>query len=578
MAYVITQPCCNDASCIPECPVDCIRPTPDQPEFATTEMLYIDPATCIDCGSCVDACPVDAIYSEDDLPETMRRYTRINADYFLRHPLQPDITSPLPSTRSLPKGHETLRVAIVGAGPSACYAAHELLKRGNVEINVLERLPTPWGLVRAGVAPDHPKTKRITELFESIFATEAVQCYLNVTVGTHVSLAELLNHHHAVIYAVGASASRRLGIPGEELPGSHSAIEFVAWYNGHPDYADHAFDLSGKRAVIVGNGNVALDVARILTTDPAELSTTDIADYALEALRHSNIREIVILGRRTPVQASYTCSEFLALGYLPDVEIVLDESEIILDPASQAVIDDPAVEPSQLLKLRLAQEYARGEITTPRGHKRIVLRYLVSPVAYHGQSHIEAIEIARNEMLIDHGEPIARPTRRIGILDTSLVLRSIGHRGEPITDLPFDERRGVVPNEHGRVLGADHRPMVGVYVTGWIKRGARGVLGANRADAEETIEQLVADFVSGALTTPSKRRAALTDLLAKRQPDMINRAGWQAIDAAERAEGAATGRPRVKLTSINALVHAARRRGGTPHATVSAPPSGGTTE
>jgi ferredoxin--NADP+ reductase len=554
MAYVITQRCCNDASCVPECPVDCIRPTPEQPEFATTEQLYIDPDTCIDCGACVDACPVEAIFSEDDLSASLARFGEINAAYFQRHPLESNF-EPLTTPARPPKELGTLRVAIVGAGPAACYAAEELLRRADVEVEMFDRLPTPWGLVRAGVAPDHTGTKAVSNMFESAFRRETFQYHLNVEVGKHISHDELLGHHHAVIYAVGASTDRRLEVPGEDLPGSHSATEFVAWYNGHPDYADRTFDLSGERAVIVGNGNVALDVARVLTLPPDELAKTDIADHALDALRQSAIREVVVLGRRGPLQAAYTSSEFLALGYLPGVDVVIDPAELELDPESQALLDDPEVEPSARLKYELAQEYA-AKPQNP-GNRRIVLRYLASPTAVIGSDKVEAVQFAHNELISENGRLIARASGETETLPTSLVLRSIGYRGVPIPALPFDEQSGTVPNEHGRVVDAGaHVP--GVYVSGWIKRGPRGVIGSNRVDAQETVEQLLADFTTGKLTAPQGDRAGLQTLLGQRQPDRVDREGWKAIDLAERSAGKSGGRPRVKFTSREDLLKAAR--------------------
>ncbi|MGV9675332.1 FAD-dependent oxidoreductase [Nocardia sp. NPDC003482] len=554
MAYVITQRCCNDASCVPECPVDCIRPTPEQPEFATTEQLYIDPDTCIDCGACVDACPVEAIFSEDDLTASLARFREINAGYFERHPLESNF-DPLVTPARPPKELGTLRVAIVGAGPAACYAADELLRRADVEVEMFDRLPTPWGLVRAGVAPDHPGTKTVSNMFDSAFRRDTLQYHLNVEVGQHISHEELLAHHHAVIYAVGASTDRRLGVPGEELPGSHSATEFVAWYNGHPDFAERTFDLSGERAVIVGNGNVALDVARVLTLSPDELAKTDIADHALDALRQSNIREVVVLGRRGPVQAAYTSSEFLALGYLKGVDVVIDPAELELDPHSRALLDDPDAEPSLVLKYKLAQEYAAK--TPDPANKRIVFRYLASPTAVTGDGRVEALEFAHNELADEDGTLVARTTDRTETIPASLVLRSIGYRGEPVPDLPFDERAGIIPNEGGRVL-ADGEPLTGVYVAGWIKRGARGVIGSNRVDAAQTVDHLLVDFTSGHLATPSGDRAALKTLLGQRQPDLVGREGWKAIDTAERSAGKSGGRPRVKFTSREDLLKAAR--------------------
>ncbi|WP_024802058.1 FAD-dependent oxidoreductase [Nocardia sp. BMG51109] len=554
MAYVITQRCCNDASCVPECPVDCIRPTPEQPEFATTEQLYIDPDTCIDCGACVDACPVEAIFSEDDLTASLARFRDINAAYFERHPLESNF-DPLVTPARPPKELGTLRVAIVGAGPAACYAAEELLRRADVEVEMFDRLPTPWGLVRAGVAPDHSGTKAVSGMFESAFRRETLQYHLNVEVGSHISHDELLAHHHAVIYAVGASSDRSLDVPGEDLPGSHSATEFVAWYNGHPDKSDRSFDLSGERAVVVGNGNVALDVARVLTLPPDELAKTDIADHALDALRQSNIREVVVLGRRGPLQAAYTSPEFLALAHLPGVDVVIDEAELELDPESQAQLDDPDVEPSLRLKYQLAQEYAAQ--TPDPAKRRIVFRYLASPTALTGADRVEAVEFAHNELVAEDGKLAARATDRTETLPASLVLRSIGYRGQPVADLPFDDRAAVVPNEHGRVI-ADGSHLPGVYVSGWIKRGPRGVIGSNRVDATETVEQLLDDFTSGKLTVPQGDRAALKALLAQRQPDLVDREGWKAIDAAERNAGKSGGRPRVKFTTREDLLEAAR--------------------
>ncbi|WP_067825267.1 FAD-dependent oxidoreductase [Nocardia inohanensis] len=532
MAYVITQRCCNDATCIAECPVDCIRPTPDQPEFATAEMLYIDPDTCIDCGACADSCPVQAIFPEDELSASLERYREINAEYFQEHPLEPDV-NPIAADLRPPREMGPLRVAIVGAGPSACYAAQDLLARGGVEVDMFDRLPTPWGLVRAGVAPDHAGTKTVTDAFAAAFRRDNFRFHLNVEVGEHISHEELLAHHHAVIYAVGAATDKRLGIPGEDLPGSHSATEFVAWYNGHPDFADRQFDLSGERAVIVGNGNVALDIARILTADPEQLASTDIADHALEALRHSRIREVVLLGRRGPAQAAYTSPEFLALGHLPNVDVVIESADL---------------EPSVALKVRLAHEYA-GRPVNP-GNKRIVFRYLTSPTALTGDDRVEAIELSRNRLVPSDSGPVAEPTGETETLATGLVLRSIGYRGEPVPALPFDDERGIVPSDQGSVVPR-------VYVTGWIKRGARGVIGTNKVDAKETVDRIIADFIDGTLPTPLHDRDALAKLVRERRPEVVDGDGWTAIDAAERGAGRVAGRPRVKLTSTAELLRAA---------------------
>ncbi|MBA4024626.1 MAG: ferredoxin [Gordonia sp.] len=542
MTFVITQRCCKDASCIAECPVDCIRPTPGDPQFETAEMLYIDPESCIDCGACADACPVDAIFSEYDLLAPMNRYVAINEAYFELNPLDEGSGAQAPRTKGKGFGDlGILRVAIVGSGPAACYAAEELLVRGDVEIEMFDRVHAPWGLVRAGVAPDHPETKGVADMFTKLFKPDALEFYLNVEVGRDISLAELREHHHAVIYATGAASDRRLGIPGEDLPGSHAATEFVAWYNGHPDHADRTFDLTGERAVVVGNGNVALDVARILTLDPTELAKTDIADHALEALRGSTIREVVVVGRRGPVQAAYSTSEFLALGYLPGVDVVIDDAELVLDPVSQAVLERPDADVSLHLKMELAREYAGAP---PNGtNKRIVFRYLSSPTELRGDDAVESMALVRNEL---DGDLRAHPTTSTDVLETSLVLRSVGYRGEPVADLPFDSERGVIDNVHGRVAGVE-----GVYTAGWIKRGPRGVIGTNRGDSRETVAALVEDFEAGRLTAPRADRRALAALVSERQPDVIGKDRWREIDAAERSAGRPAGRPRVKFARFD---------------------------
>ncbi|MFZ2529043.1 MAG: 4Fe-4S binding protein [Rhodococcus sp. (in: high G+C Gram-positive bacteria)] len=549
MAYVITQTCCNDASCVAVCPVNCIHPTPEEREFTTTEMLHIDPKACIDCGACADACPVEAIFPEDTLTPGQARFTELNAAYYTAHPT-PDGWIPLTPTPAPPRDRGTLRVAVVGSGPAACYAAQELLERSAVEVEMFDRLPTPYGLVRAGVAPDHPGTKTVTDSFERSFRRDAFGLHLDVEIGRDLTHDDLLGHHHAVIYAVGASADRHLDIPGEDLAGSHAATEFVAWYNGHPDYADHVFDFTGSTAVIVGNGNVAIDIARILTMNVEELARTDIADHALAALRRSNVREVVLLGRRGPAQAAYSNPEFLALADLRGVDIVVDESDLDLDPASaRAAADDPAVG----LRVRLAQEYA-GTVPQP-GRKRIVFRYLTAPVELLGDDRVDGVRLVRNELIetVD-GTITPRPVGGHEDLPAQLVLRSIGYRGVPMPGVPFDEGRGVIPNIGGRVED-------GVYVTGWIKRGPSGVIGTNKACAKETVAALLADFDAGKLGAPRRDRRDLLRMLASRRPNRVDLRGWRAIDDAERDAGRADGRPRVKITDRERLVEIGARRG-----------------
>jgi len=553
MAYVITQRCCNDASCVSECPVDCIRPRPDDPEFTSAEMLYIDPDTCIDCGACFEACPVGAIYAEEDLPEHLTRYTQLNADWFARNPIDGDILMPTALNR-LPADLGTLRVAIIGTGPAACYAAEHLLAAGNVEVEMFDRLPTPWGLVRHGVAPDHGQTRAVADMFAAATKRDAVQMHLNVTVGEHISQAELFDSCHAVIYAVGASTDRALGIPGEDLPGSHAGTDFVGWYNGHPDYADRVFDLSGERAVVIGNGNVALDIARVLTADPEDLARTDIADHALAALRESRIREVVVMGRRGPAQGAYTSPEFLALAHLSGVDVIIDPADLTDGPGVSASEDDAAAQ----LKLTLAREYA--DATPTPGNRRIRFAYRGAPTAVIGDERAEGLEYAHTRLEETPDGVVAHPTEQRATLDATLVLRAVGYRGVPVADVPFDSARGTVPNAAGRVLDAPGgTPVTGLYVTGWIKRGARGVIGSNRVDSTETVQALLDDFRAGRLGTPPADRAVLTALVRQRQPDVVDRTAWQAIDRAERAAGAAAGRPRVKLCGVEDLLATARR-------------------
>jgi ferredoxin--NADP+ reductase len=544
VAYVITQNCCKDASCVPVCPVDCIRPAGGPGEFTDAEMLYIDPATCIDCGACLEECPVDAIYYDEDLPEELDRFRDINAAYFERHPLQPDI-GPTPGDHG-PVEPGSLRVAVVGAGPAACYAASELMRVGAVEVDLFERLPTPYGLIRAGVAPDHPHTKSVVDIFEHAFTSSRFGCHLNVEVGRDISHEDLLAHHHAVIYAVGASRSRELGIRGEQLAGNYAAADFVAWYNGHPDHAGDVFNLSGERAVIVGNGNVALDVARVLLLGADELATTDIAEHALQALAHSKIREVVILGRRRPREAAYSVGEFLALGHLPGIDVVVQSDDLQPHP-------DDDVE--TVLKLDIAREFAQR--TPDPGNKRIVFRFLTSPADVVGDGHVTGLRVVHNSVdgsgRLVPGDPAAGTE----LIETPLVLRSIGYTGSAIGGLPFDPATGAVPNENGRVLGQDGQPLPGVYVTGWIKRGPRGVIGTNRTCAEQTVARLWEDFDAGTLAREVADRAALQKLLVDRGAEPVDWRGWRAIDTAERKRGADASRPRVKFVDIADMLAAA---------------------
>ncbi|MEU8761448.1 FAD-dependent oxidoreductase [Streptomyces sp. NPDC048659] len=545
MTYAITQTCCNDATCIAVCPVNCIHPTPDEPDFGRTEMLYIDPRSCIDCGACADACPVDAIFPADALAPGQEGYAAVNAGYYERRGPEPEAPAGptfrswgQPSfARSLPADFAPVRVAVVGTGPAGMYAAEDLLLHTNAEVTLVDRLPVAGGLVRYGVAPDHPATKRIGDSFARFHTHPRVRMYLGVTVGTDVSADELAAHHDAVVYAVGAAADRRLGIPGEDLPGSLSATAFVAWYNAHPEVAPDAVDLSGtERVVVVGTGNVALDVARVLVTDPEALAATDIADHALAALRASAVREVVLLGRRGPEDASCTASELLALGGLPGVRLVVDTH----DERTWAAVEAAAPHEKAALLRGAERERVDWSAPPPPGpERRIVFRFHSAPE-----------EIVPGAVRVTGTDP-AVPTD----IPAGTVLRAVGYRGTPLAGLPFDEATGTVPHEHGRVAG---RP--GTYVVGWIKRGPSGGIGANRTCAAETVGTLLADAVDGTLPPPSGGARAFDRLVRGRAGTVVDARGLAAIERAELARGDAAGRPRVKLGTVPELVAAARGR------------------
>ena len=451
-----------------------------------------------------------------------------------------------------------LRVAIVGAGPAGFYAADKLLRTPDLEVEVelFDRLPTPWGLVRAGVAPDHPNIKAVSRIYEKTAALPGFRFHGNVEIGKQISHDDLLAHHHAVIYAVGAAGDRQLGIPGEDLDGSHAATEFVAWYNGHPDACDFAFDLQGERAVVVGNGNVALDVARMLVLTREELAVTDIADHALEALAESNISEVVVLGRRGPAQAAYTTPELKELGELSDADVIVDPAEAALDGASQTWLDSDAADKTARNNVRIVQEYAQRPPSGKR--KRVVLRYLVSPVEVLGDEngHVAGIRIVRNEpVAAEDGTVRARATDVEETLECSLVMRSIGYRGLPVQGVPFDEGAATIANAGGRVVDpASGEVVPGVYTAGWIKRGPSGVIGTNKKCANETVALLLEDFAAGKLPAPAGGAAELDALMDDRGNGRIDYAAWERIDRFEKAAGEASGRPRVKLTRIAELL------------------------
>jgi ferredoxin/flavodoxin---NADP+ reductase len=444
----------------------------------------------------------------------------------------------------------SLQVAVVGSGPAGFYAADALLKSDleDVQVDLIDRLPTPWGLVRLGVAPDHENIKAVSRAFEKTAARPGFRFFGNVEVGRVVSHAELLERYDAVIYTVGAQTDRRLGVPGEDLPGSWPATAFVAWYNGHPDFQELEFDLSHRRAVVVGNGNVAVDCVRMLALTPEELAPTDTTHEAIEAIVGAGIEEIVMLGRRGPVQAAFTPPELKELGELAGADVIVDPADLELDPASERELAADTQRAQR--NMELLREYSLRE---PAGKpRRIVLRFLASPLAIAGDERVEGVEIVRNELVEEGGRIVARPTAEVESLEAGLVLRSVGYKGVPLAGVPFDEASGTIPNDAGRVRGAER-----TYVAGWIKRGPSGVIGTNKKDATETVEALLADARAGHLVRANLAQG-LETLLESRGVDYVEQSGWQAIDAAERSAGEPPGRPRVKLHTWEKLLDAGR--------------------
>jgi ferredoxin--NADP+ reductase len=458
---------------------------------------------------------------------------------------------------------QPLRVAIIGSGPAAFYAVEQLFKQPALvaEVDMFERLPAPHGLVRYGVAPDHPKIKTVTRTYDTIAGHAGFRFFGNVEFGRHVSLSDLSRHYHQAVIATGAQTDRHMGIPGEDLAGSHAATEFVAWYNGHPDYRAHQFDLSAERAVVVGVGNVAIDVARILVRTPEELVKTDIATHALEALRDSRIREVFLLGRRGPAQAAFTNPEVKEIGEMADADVIVRPDEVQLDPLSQAQVD-AADDRTLVKKIEILQGYA---FRKPEGkRRRLHVRFLVSPVELLGDAagRVTGVRLMRNRLVrAETGAISAAATGECEELEAGLVFRSVGYRGVALADIPFDERQGVIPNDKGRVIDVGSgRPVSGLYVTGWIKRGPSGVIGTNKPDSVETVTSMLADLEQGAHWTPSEPEAdAVEALVAARQPFAVTYADWRRLDALECSSGAACGRPRLKFASLEEMLAALRR-------------------
>jgi len=451
-----------------------------------------------------------------------------------------------PGTKERP-----MRVAVIGSGPAGFYSVQALLRDGapQVEVDMFDRLPTPFGLVRYGVAPDHQKIKNVTTVYHKLASHPRFRFYGNVEYGSDLRRSDLERFYHQVVFATGAQSDRRLGIPGEDLRGSHPATEFVAWFNGHPDFANHEFDLDCERAVVIGVGNVAVDVARILSRTPDELASTDMADHALDRLRSSRIREVHLLGRRGPVQAKFTTPEVRELGELADTETTTRPAEVELDPLSRDALEIEGNKATER-KVAILKEWSRRPASAKSRHLR--LRFLVSPteILDDGQGGVRGVRIVRNVLSRGEGGYLqASATGETESIDCGIVFRSVGYRGVALPDLPFDERRGVLPNEKGRVIDpATSAPLPGLYTSGWIKRGPSGIIGTNKPDAVETVRSMIEDLESGHIATEDREgHGALEAILRERGVRFVSYAEWLKLDALEIERGKSAGRPRVKL-------------------------------
>lgn len=558
MAYVVTETCLGDkyTQCVDVCPVDAFREGPD--------MLFIDPEACIDCNACLTECPVRAIYPDSAVPEAMQGYIELNALKAREYPPiteSHDSDDATASGKTAGAGGEARRLAVIGAGPSGFYAAEEMLKQvPNAEVDIFERLPTPFGLVRYGVAPDHPKIKSVVASFEKTARSPRVRFFGNVEIGKDLTREDLLVQYDAVLYATGGSVSRHLGLPGADLANIQGASTFVGWYNGHPDFRNLAVDLSGETAVVVGMGNVALDIARILTMPIEELERTDIADYALKALRHSNIREVCLVARRGPVQAAFTPKELRQLLDTKGVDIQVDADDLALDAISEAELAEPLNTEARHNMTLLREAQARPK----RGGKTIRFMFKVSPTRFEGEGEDDRVSVMKGvrNTLQDNGKGSvsAQATEEQLRLEAGLVVNATGYRGVPIPGVAFDEDRGVIANRGGRVHAEPDEIAGREYAAGWIKRGASGVIGSNKQCAMDTVTQLVADLEAGEQPSTTNVRQDAADLLTERDIHYVSFDDWLLLDEHEREQGEPHGRPRRKEVDVERMLEIIRSR------------------
>lgn len=448
-----------------------------------------------------------------------------------------------------------LRVAIIGSGPAGFYTVSNFLKHTDVtvELDMFDRLPTPFGLVRAGVAPDHQKYKTVTRAYDKSASQENYRFYGNVEYGTDLSLDDLKAHYHQIIFCSGAPGDRNLNVPGEDLDGSYSATDFVAWYNGHPDYVDYKFNLDAENVAVVGVGNVAIDVARILLKTDNELASTDMADYALAALRESKVKTVYVLGRRGPAQAAFTPPEIKEMGELEDADVTVPAAEAELDQASRAAAE---ADKNIAKNVAVIESFADQESTGKS--KQLVIRFLVSPTELIGENgKVTGIKIVKNKAVIgEDGSVKAQATDQEEVIPVGMVFRSVGYRGAPLPEVPFNDSWGTIANECGRIVESDSgEPVTGLYTAGWIKRGPTGVIGTNKTCAQETVNMMVEDLKAGKILDPENPGIdAAASLIQAKAPNAISYADWKVIDEIETSRGEAEGRPRVKFTSREAVL------------------------